>query len=203
MALQMGIWFFARPLVLDAARVSERVPECSHSYLHLSITVFIDLLQSPLQPLQFRPPSPLQPANGLRHSSVMHGCANRTSHTLRPALPTTTCGRTRRHRSPAPGYLAPSNGKRPRHTPSVSCSPSPVIPDPIPPLVSPDDCFPGLLLLHFPVQYAAPHHEQTSQPAAQQHQSRRFGDGLEFKIWSDDRITRKTIRRRREGKTRT
>jgi hypothetical protein len=44
------------------------VPEFSHSYLHLSITFFIDLLQSPLQPLQFRRPFPLQPANGLRHS---------------------------------------------------------------------------------------------------------------------------------------
>jgi hypothetical protein len=30
--------------------------------------VFIDLLQSPLQPFQFRPPFPLQRANGLRHS---------------------------------------------------------------------------------------------------------------------------------------
>ena len=44
------------------------VPEFSQLYLHLSIMVFIDLVQSPLQPLQFRRPLPLQPANGLRHS---------------------------------------------------------------------------------------------------------------------------------------
>jgi len=30
--------------------------------------VFIDLIESPFQSLQFRPPFPLQPANGLRHS---------------------------------------------------------------------------------------------------------------------------------------
>src|ERR1035438_8593439 len=53
----------------------EKVPEFSHLYLHLSMTVFIDLLQSPLQPLQFRLPFPLQPANGLRHSAADHGCA--------------------------------------------------------------------------------------------------------------------------------
>ena len=106
--------------------------------------VFKGLLQSPFQPLQFRLPFPLQPANGLRHSrfvshpqplahpapprrgvlaqpprygckcpaaisspppgwlraspaagdngcssSPRHGCANRSSHTPRPALPAT------------------------------------------------------------------------------------------------------------------
>jgi hypothetical protein len=63
----------------------ERVPEFSHSYLHLSIMVFIDLIQSPLQPLPFRLPSQLRPANRLRHSAAEHGRANRSSHTLRPA----------------------------------------------------------------------------------------------------------------------
>src|ERR1017187_4376267 len=48
--------------------VKGSVPEFSYLYLHLSIMVFIDLLQSPLQPLQFRLPFPLQPANGLHHS---------------------------------------------------------------------------------------------------------------------------------------
>src|ERR1035437_2546307 len=43
------------------------IPEFAHSYLHFSIMVFIDLLQSPFQPLQFRLSFPLQPANGLRH----------------------------------------------------------------------------------------------------------------------------------------
>ena len=46
-----------------------KVPEFSLSYLHLSIMVFIDLLQSPLQPLQFRLPFPLHPANGLERVS--------------------------------------------------------------------------------------------------------------------------------------
>jgi hypothetical protein len=45
-----------------------KVPEVSYSCLHFCIMVFIDLLQSPLQPHQFRLPFPLQPANGLRHS---------------------------------------------------------------------------------------------------------------------------------------
>ena len=44
------------------------VPEFAYSHLHFSIMVFIDLLQSPFQSLQFRPPFPLQSANGLRHS---------------------------------------------------------------------------------------------------------------------------------------
>src|ERR1035437_1544303 len=119
----------------------------SHLYLHRSIMVFMDLLQSPLQPLPFRLPFPLQPANGLRHSAANHGCANRSSHTLRPALLATACGRARRHRCPALGCRAPSHGKRPWHTRWVSCVPSAVTPDPIPPLVNPDYCFPGLLLL--------------------------------------------------------
>ena len=92
--------------------------------------VFIDLPQPPLQPLQFRLPFPLQPANGLRHSSAEHGCANRSSHTLRPALPATACGRGRRHRCPALGCHAPSHGKRPRHTRCVSCAPTAVILEP-------------------------------------------------------------------------
>lgn len=37
------------------------------SYLQLSIIAFVDLLQSPFQPRQFRLPLPLHPANGLRH----------------------------------------------------------------------------------------------------------------------------------------
>jgi hypothetical protein len=51
-----------------------KAPEFAYSRLHLSIMVFIDLLQSPFQPLQFRLPFPLQPANG---------CVNGSSHTRR------------------------------------------------------------------------------------------------------------------------
>ena len=40
------------------------LPSC----LHLSIVPVIDLLQATLQPLQFRRPVALHPANGLRHS---------------------------------------------------------------------------------------------------------------------------------------
>ena len=52
----------------SGAIVKGSVPECAYSWLHFCIMVFIDLLQSPFQSLQFRPPFPLQPANGLRHS---------------------------------------------------------------------------------------------------------------------------------------
>ena len=44
------------------------VPELSHSYPHLSILVFIDLLQSPFQLFQSRLPFPRQSANRLRRS---------------------------------------------------------------------------------------------------------------------------------------
>ena len=37
-----------------------------------------------------------------------------------------TCGRSRRHRRPAPGCREPSRGKRPRHTRCVSRVPSAV-----------------------------------------------------------------------------
>jgi hypothetical protein len=81
-----------------------KVPEFSHLYLHLSMMVFIDLLQSPFQSLQSRLPHPPHRFDDLRHSPAEHGCANRSSHTLRPALPATACGRARRRRYLAPGY---------------------------------------------------------------------------------------------------
>ena len=47
------------------------VPEFTYSCLRFCVMVFIDLLQTPFQRLQFRPPFPLQPANGLRHSGFV------------------------------------------------------------------------------------------------------------------------------------
>ena len=109
-------------------------PEFTHSYLQLPIMVCIDLLQSPFQSLQFRLPFPLQPANG---------CANRSSHMLRPALPATACSRGRRYRCPVLGCRAPSHGKRPRHTQCISRVPSVLILHPTPPPVNPAYSFPG------------------------------------------------------------
>ncbi|MCX6930380.1 MAG: hypothetical protein NT154_45315, partial [Verrucomicrobia bacterium] len=69
---QAQVFYFALAVCGYFRRVSPGIrergsPELSRLYLHLSITVLIDLLQSPLQPLQFRLPFPLQPANDLRH----------------------------------------------------------------------------------------------------------------------------------------
>jgi hypothetical protein len=53
----------------DLLTMKGSVPEFGlPSCLHLSIVPVIDLLQATLQPLQFRRPIALHPANGLRHS---------------------------------------------------------------------------------------------------------------------------------------